>query len=98
MRKEKALVCDQCGKTFSMPAHLARHKSATHNVRPKKGGRKASRKVSSAVGAKRPGRPPAVVTRFGLANMVLDDLATLIKAARQEAERRLQEYREMLTK
>jgi hypothetical protein len=65
-----------------------------HGVPPKTG-KKAVKKGRKA-GARRGGRPPAIATRFGLASMSLDDLAALLKAARQEAEGRLREYREMV--
>ena len=95
MTKAKKLKCRICGKKFSMPAHLARHKSATHGAK-----RKAKKKVvkmgRKGAAAKRPGRPPAIATRFGLRGLSLDDLAALIKAAKQEADRRLREYQRLL--
>jgi len=94
MPKAKKLKCGTCGKKFSMPAHLARHKSATHGAK-KKAAKKVTRKKA---GAKRGGRPPAIATKFGLKDLPLDDLAALIKAAQAEAGARLREYRELLGK
>ena len=103
MPKAKKLKCETCGKKFSMPAHLARHKSATHGAKKKaakkkvakNGRRKAAKKKT---GARRPGRPPAIATKFGLKTMPLDDLAALIKAAQAEAGARLKQYRALLAK
>ena len=100
MAKEKTLACDQCDRKFSMPGHLARHQSATHGAKKagkkkvaKNGRRKGAKKKA---GAKRPGRPPAIATKFGLKTMPLDDLAALINAAKQEAAARLKQYRDLL--
>ncbi len=98
MPKAKKLKCDLCGKKFSMPAHLARHKSATHGANKKPEKKKVMKKRRKKAVAKRGGRPPAIATRFGLKNLSLDELAALIKAAKQEAEGRLREYRELLAK
>jgi len=96
MAKAKKLKCGTCGKKFSMPAHLARHKSATHGA--KKKAKKIVKKGRKKAGSKRPGRPPAIATKFGLKDLPLDDLVALIKAAKDEAGRRLSEYRRLLTK
>jgi len=61
----------------------------------KKGRKKAGSKTAAS---RRPGRPPAIATRFGLKDLPLDELAALIKAAQDEAERRLREYRDLLAK
>jgi hypothetical protein len=45
----KTLKCSKCGRKFSMPAHLARHMSASH-------GRK--KKARRAKTRRRVGRPP----------------------------------------
>jgi hypothetical protein len=95
MPKRKPFACDICGKKFSMKMHLGRHKTAVHGT-PSKTGKKAVKKGRRKAGTKRGGRPPAIATRFGLATMPLDDLAALIRAARQEAEGRLRAYRVML--
>ena len=97
MRAGKKLPCSICGKKFSMPAHLARHRSAIHGVR-KKSKKKAIKKRRKKAAARRAGRPPAIATRFALKDLPIDDLAALIKAARQEADRRLREYQQLLSK
>jgi hypothetical protein len=95
--RRKPFACDICGKKFSMVMHLGRHKTAVHGTPSKTGRKKAARKGRKA-GARRGGRPPAIATRFGLASLSLDDLAALIKAARQEAEARLKVYRDLLAR
>ena len=94
----KKLKCDTCGKTFSMPAHLGRHKTAMHGEAPKTQRRRSP--ISALLGGqrRRPGRPPAIATRFGLTSLSMDELAALIKAARDEATRRLRDYEELLSK
>jgi hypothetical protein len=98
MPKAKKLTCSICGKKFSMPAHLARHKSATHGAKKKAPKKKATKKRRKKAASRRGGRPPAIATRFGLKSLPLDDLAALIKAAQAEAAHRLKEYRAMLGK
>ena len=97
MAKAKKLKCGTCGKKFSMPAHLARHQSATHGAK-KKAKKKIVKKGRKKAGGKRPGRPPAIATKFGLKDLPLDDLVALIKAAQAEAGARLKQYRELLAK
>lgn len=41
MAKADKLICDLCGEEFRMPAHLARHKAATHVVSTKTSRQKA---------------------------------------------------------
>jgi hypothetical protein len=90
----KKFTCDLCGKTFSMAAHLGRHKSTIHGTKPKT----ARRRKAIGAAARRPGRPPAVATKFGLRDLSLDDLAALINAAKDEAGRRIAEFRDLLAK
>ncbi len=106
----KKLKCDVCGKTFAMAAHLGRHMSATHGTPSKTAKKKKKRAakrttkvkrkkaIRKKTGARRPGRPPAIATRFRLTELSTDDLAALIKAARAEAERRLRHFRDILAK
>jgi hypothetical protein len=88
----KKFTCDLCGKTFSMAAHLGRHKSSIHGTKPKT----ARRRKAISAAARRPGRPPAVATKFGLRDLSLDNLAALINAARAEAEERMGRYHNLL--
>jgi ribosomal protein S14 len=90
-----SVKCDTCGKTFSMPAHLGRHMSAIHNIasKAKKKGAAAAKKRLG----RKPGRPPAIAKRFQLSTLSLDELAALIKAAREEAGDRLQAFQAMLS-
>ena len=83
------IKCEKCGKTFGMPAHLGRHMSTIHGTKSK-----AAKKGKKS--ARRPGRPPAIASKFGLHDLGLDDLAALIKAAKAEAENRLSEFQKML--
>jgi len=43
------LKCSKCSRTFSMPAHLARHQSAVHGMK--------SKRITSAGARRKPGRP-----------------------------------------
>jgi uncharacterized C2H2 Zn-finger protein len=60
---EKPFECARCGRTFAMPAHLARHKNSAHvsaarkaKMAKQRSGRKARKKKTMRRG---PGRPPA---------------------------------------
>jgi hypothetical protein len=97
-KAKKTLACDVCGKKFAMPAHLGRHKTAMHGAKAKTAGKKTKKRLrGKKLGARKPGRPPAIATRFGLADLSMDELAALIKAARQEAARRMREFKAMLS-
>jgi len=96
-------TCETCGRSFGMAAHLGRHRAAVHGA-PSKTGRKVKKAVSRGKkanlvtrGRRGPGRPPAVVSRYRLRDLTLDELAILIRAARQEADRRLRDYQNMLS-
>lgn len=54
---KSSLKCAKCGRTFSMPAHLARHMSAGHGT----GGASKTR----AAGKRGPGRPTRAAVSFG---------------------------------
>src|SRR5262245_38290096 len=105
-----SLRCDACNRTFTLPAHLARHMSAIHGKRRKANGRRgrppmsrrAGRPPASRVGRPRKiggyrrmkgrvGRAPSVAGVMKLARMSLEQLGSLIDAARVEARRRLSE-------
>ncbi len=100
-KKNKSLKCDICGQTFAMPAHLGRHKAATHGVKSKAAKKKGGSRGAGVAGRKRagrrPGRPSAIATRFGLGNLSLDELASLVEAARGEMEIRIRDFEEMLS-
>jgi hypothetical protein len=85
-----------------MKAHLARHMSSTHGVKPagagkKKTGKKrlgrpkgSKNKVPKNLGVPlRSGRPTALVVKLGIRDMSIDELTQVIDAARDEARRRL---------
>ena len=93
--------CDACNRTFTLPAHLARHMSAIHGKRRKPNGRRG-RPMARRVGRPRKvggyratrsrvGRPPGVVGVMKLARMSLEQLGSLIDAARVEARQRISE-------
>ncbi len=79
-------VCEDCGKRFSMPAHLGRHRASMHGARRAKG--KKGKKVRKPTRG-RIGRPPGIVSRLGLREMSLEQLSEVIEAAKGEARRRL---------
>lgn len=83
--------CPRCDRTFSMAAHLARHKNSAHG--PKKAKKKAQARKKTRRGrkAKRAGRPRGVASRMGLQNMSLEELSQLITAARAAARRKMAE-------
>ena len=58
----KTLKCPKCDRRFSMPAHLARHMSATHGPKKKKVRRpkRRKRKVARTRAVRRRGRKPMV--------------------------------------
>lgn len=96
-----SLRCDTCNRTFSLPAHLARHMSAMHGKRRKANGKRRGRPMARRVGrprkvgtrggyARRVGRPRGTTTSvMKLARMSIDQLGALIDAARVEARRRI---------
>lgn len=94
----KTYKCDKCDRSFTMPAHLARHVQAAHGAGKKKR-RKARKKTRRAKKVKRrgrkrtkkAGRPKGSVSRFGLKTMSLEQLTQLLDAARHEARSRLAE-------
>ena len=98
MAKRK-LKCPRCDRSFSMAGHLARHMNATHKRKKKKAAKKGKKTVGVARkkrgrqgkkrGLRRVGRPKGVASRLGLKNMSLEQIGTLIDAARQEARRRI---------
>ena len=94
---QRKLKCPKCDRTFSMPAHLARHMSSHTGGAGKTVAKKTGeRKIPRVQKAKRAGRPAGIVTRHGLKNMTLEQLTELITAASTEAHRRITELREAI--
>ena len=92
MAKAAKLKCPKCDRTFSMPAHLARHKNAAHasKARKKAAKKKALRKKARrGRTAKRAGRPKGIAARLGLQNLTIEELGQLITAARAEARQKM---------
>lgn len=98
------LRCEACDRSFSLPAHYARHMSATHGKgsRRKANGKRRGRPAARRVGrprkvrgfstvARRVGRPRGPAGIMKLARMSLEQLGALIDAARVEARRRISE-------
>lgn len=96
---KSSLRCEACDRSFTLPAHYARHMSATHGKRRKsngKRGRPAGRvgRPSLRRGPGRPrkvGRPKGPASVMKLARMSLEQLGDLIDAARVEARRKISE-------
>ncbi len=99
---KRSLRCEACDRSFTMPAHYARHMSATHGKGGKrrkangKRGRPAGRvgRPSLRRGPGRPrkvGRPRGPAGVMKLARMSLEQLGALIDAARVEARRKISE-------
>ncbi len=84
----RKLKCPKCDRTFSMPAHLARHMSSHTGGAGKKA---AKKKGPTARSVKRPDRYAGVARRHGLSSMTLEQLSELITAARAEARRKIAE-------
>lgn len=87
MAKNGSLKCVKCNRSFALPAHYARHMSAMHGVkspRAKARARRsgASRRAGSVV---RRGRLPSAVAGLGLSKMSLDQLMSVIDAAKNAA-------------
>ena len=77
-------TCARCKRTFSMAAHLARHKAAMHGAKSKKK-TKAPRAQAAPKG--RRGRPTAMASR--LSGLSLDELVRLADEAHAMARSRL---------
>ena len=85
MPGRKTFKCGRCKRTFKMAAHLARHMS-THGVK-KAGKRKYTKRVGRSYSTV--GRPTGIVARLGLRDLGLEQLSSVIDAARQEARHKL---------
>lgn len=94
MAKAKTLRCNRCDRSFSMPAHLARHMSAVHGLKAKGGRRRAGRArrrrgAATRLGGARRGRPPLVATKLGLHKMTNDQLVQVMETTRSLLQDRL---------
>ena len=87
--------CARCKRTFSMAAHLARHKSTIHASKSKKKAG-AKRKTRRRRTVKRAGRPKGVAARLKLQGLTLEQLGQLIAAARVQARRKMSELKKAL--
>jgi uncharacterized C2H2 Zn-finger protein len=92
--------CPRCDRTFSMAAHLARHKNAVHGSKAKKKGTKKKaarrRKTAKRRTVRRNRRAQGIVAQTKLRSMTLEQLSQLIAAARAEAKRKLAELSKAL--
>jgi hypothetical protein len=87
-------VCPECGRSFKMGAHLARHRSVRHGVASKAS--MAARAQKGVKKAGRRGRRPGIAGRFALHTLSLEELGQLVQASKAEAQRKLDEYRRAL--
>ena len=91
--ERRKLKCPKCDRTFSMPAHLARHMSSHTGGAGKRVAKKTGAKARST---KRSDRDVAIARRYGLSSMSLEQLSELITAARAEARRKVAELQEVI--
>ena len=89
----KKLKCSKCDRSFSMPAHLARHMS-THASPKKKAAAKKKRGRKKAKNGRR--RKRTTATR-GLRDLPVEALSQLIVEARSELRRRLAEIKKAIS-
>jgi len=97
----KKFKCSKCDRSFSMPAHLARHMNTIHATPGQKAAAAAARSRQkgrvrgpgdvAAPSMGRRGRPSSLSTRLGLRDMNLEQLSAVIEAARSEGRLRIQE-------
>jgi len=80
----KRFKCARCKRTFSMAAHLARHRAAMHGAKSKS---KAKAPRGKAARTGRRGRPTALASR--LSGLSLDDLIRLADDAHAMARSKL---------
>ncbi|MFQ5430238.1 MAG: C2H2-type zinc finger protein [Phycisphaerae bacterium] len=97
----KNYKCGKCGRTFKMAAHLARHQKAGHGTKKKKRSGKKKRPVGrprkTAAARANKGRTSARAPRLGLANLSIEQLGSLIVAARAEAKKRISALKKSIT-
>ena len=74
----KKFRCSRCKRTFSMAAHLARHKNAMHG---KKSGKKAAKKKKTrkSKGKRKVGRPKGRLSAAGLRSSMRSYLSDLTR-------------------
>lgn len=82
--KAGKLTCPECGRSFALAMHLARHRSAAHGATSvrlgRKPGPKPGRKPGRRLGRKpgpKPGRKAALAAGGPLAQMSIDKLLAL---------------------
>lgn len=93
----KKFKCSKCSRSFSMAAHLARHKSTIHASPAAKAKRKAKKRGvgrPKGSGIKRSGRPSGFVSRLGLRQMSVEQLCDVIDAAREAARGKINDLRQ----
>lgn len=86
----KLVKCNICGRTFNLPLHLGRHMATIHGSSARKATKKAKKRMGKI------GRPMGAASKFGLRGMGIEQLKSLIDAARQEARLRLAEIERSL--
>jgi hypothetical protein len=89
----KPFKCSKCDRSFSMAAHLARHRNTMHApgrraASAKKAKARATQQMANRLGVRR--------GSSNLQGMSLDDLMNLIDAARAEARQRLAEVESLI--
>ena len=72
----KKFRCSRCKRTFSMAAHLARHKNTKHGTPGKKAAKKKTRKSK---GKRRVGRPKKRMSVAGLRSSMRTHLSDLTR-------------------
>lgn len=72
---KKKFRCSRCKRTFSMAAHLARHKNTKHGTR----GKKAAKTTRKSKAKRKVGRPKGRLSVAGLRSSMRDYLADLTR-------------------
>lgn len=88
-RKKSGVKCSICGREFALPLHLGRHMTSMHGKKSRKA--KKAKMKRGPRGRRRIGRPPGVASKFGLSSLSVNELMSLISAAKDEGRSRIQE-------